>query len=191
MLGAFFKQSSPFEPAIQSFFPAFVRLSRRLTFSLILVAIMTANTERTYIMIKPDGVARGLTGEILARFERRGYRLVAGKLFRPSQELLQEHYRDLAAKPFFPGMIAYMSSGPVFCMVFEGKDAVKTGRKMLGATNPLQSEPGTIRGDFSIDVGRNICHGSDSVESAEREINLWFPEGINAAACTLTSLIYE
>jgi len=91
-----------------------------------------------------------------------------------SKELLEQHYKDLVSKPFFPKMRDYMLSGPVVCMVWEGKDVVKTGRKMLGATNPLESDPGTIRGDFCIEVGRNICHGSDSVENAEREISLWF-----------------
>jgi nucleoside-diphosphate kinase len=91
-----------------------------------------------------------------------------------SKELLEQHYQDLVAKPFFPKMRDYMLSGPVVCMIWEGREAVSTGRKMLGATNPLQSEPGTIRGDFCLEVGRNICHGSDSVENAEREIGLWF-----------------
>ena len=91
-------------------------------------------------------------------------------------ELLEQHYKDLVSKPFFPKLKDYMLSGPVVCMIWEGKEAVSTGRKMLGATNPLESAPGTIRGDYSIEVGRNICHGSDSVESAEREIGLWFEE---------------
>lgn len=133
--------------------------------------------ERTYIMVKPDGVQRGLVGKIIERFETRGYHLVALKLTTPSKELLEEHYKDLSAKPFFPHLITYMLSGPVVCMVWEGLEAVKTGRLMLGATNPLASQPGTIRGDFCIQTGRNICHGSDSVESANREIALWFKEG--------------
>lgn len=132
------------------------------------------NEERTYIMVKPDGVQRGLVGEIISRFEKRGYHLVALKLTYPTQDLLSEHYKDLSDKPFFPKLIEYMKSGPVAAMVWQGKEAVKTGRLMLGATNPLASVPGTIRGDFCIDVGRNICHGSDSVESANREIGLWF-----------------
>lgn len=131
-------------------------------------------TERTYIMVKPDGVQRGLVGKIIERFEARGYHLVALKLANPSKELLEEHYKDLSAKPFFAGLITYMLSGPVVCMVWEGLEAVKTGRLMLGATNPLASQPGTIRGDFCIQTGRNICHGSDSVDSANREIALWF-----------------
>merc|ERR1712080_384007 len=119
-------------------------------------------------MIKPDGVQRGLVGEIISRFERRGFKLAAMKLVSPGQAHLEEHYADLEEKSFFPGLIKYMTSGPVCAMVWEGKDAVKTGRVMLGATNPLASSPGTIRGDYAIDVGRNICHGSDSVESAKK-----------------------
>jgi len=137
-----------------------------------------SNTERTYIMVKPDGVQRGLVGEITSRFEKRGFKLIALKLVHASPEHLEKHYADLKGKPFFPGLIKYMASGPVVAMVWEGLDAVKTGRSMLGATNPLASSPGTIRGDYALAVGRNICHGSDAVESAEKEIKLWFPEGI-------------
>ena len=127
-------------------------------------------------MIKPDGVQRGLVGEIIKRFEQRGYKLQALKLFQASEELLREHYCDLVEKKFFPDLLAYMLSGPVTCMVWEGENAVKMGRQMLGATNPQDSLPGTIRGDFSIVVGRNICHGSDSPENAEKEIGLWFED---------------
>lgn len=130
--------------------------------------------ERTYIMIKPDGVQRGIVGEIISRFEKKGFFLRALKQTLPTEELLRAHYADLAEKAFFPKLLKYMLSGPVVCMVWEGKGAVATGRKMLGETNPLNSAPGTIRGDFCIDVGRNICHGSDSVESAKKEIALWF-----------------
>ncbi|KDQ59479.1 hypothetical protein JAAARDRAFT_126675 [Jaapia argillacea MUCL 33604] len=136
-----------------------------------------SKTERTFIAVKPDGVQRGLVGNIISRFEARGFKLVALKLVHASPEFLEKHYADLKGKPFFPGLIKYMASGPVAAMVWEGLDAVKTGRSMLGATNPLASAPGTIRGDFALAVGRNICHGSDSVESAEKEIKLWFPEG--------------
>ncbi|KIP06002.1 hypothetical protein PHLGIDRAFT_107499 [Phlebiopsis gigantea 11061_1 CR5-6] len=134
-------------------------------------------SERTYIMVKPDGVQRGLVGNIIGRFEQRGFKLIALKLVHASPEHLEKHYADLKGKAFFPGLIKYMASGPVVGMVWEGLDAVKTGRSMLGATNPLASSPGTIRGDFALAVGRNICHGSDSVENAEKEIQLWFPEG--------------
>ncbi|KAI9175836.1 nucleoside diphosphate kinase Ndk1 [Blastocladiella emersonii ATCC 22665] len=148
-------------------------------------------TERTYIMVKPDGVARGLVGEIIKRFETRGFKLAALKMVTPTQAHLEEHYADLKAKAFFPGLIKYMTSGPVVAMVWVGKDVVRTGRVMLGATNPRDSAPGTIRGDFAIDVGRNICHGSDAVESAEKEIALWFPEGVNTYTKVIDSLIYE
>ncbi|KZP24730.1 nucleoside diphosphate kinase [Athelia psychrophila] len=134
--------------------------------------------ERTYIMIKPDGVQRNLVGEIIGRFEKRGFKLIALKLVQSTVEHLEKHYADLKGKAFFPGLIKYMASGPVVCMVWQGLDAVKTGRVMLGATNPLQSPVGSIRGDYALAVGRNICHGSDAVESAEHEIKLWFPEGV-------------
>lgn len=125
------------------------------------------------------------------RFEKRGYQLLACQLMRPSQELLAEHYKDLASKPFFPSLVSFMASGPVLAMVFAGKDAVKTGRRMLGETNPLASAPGTVRGDYGIDLGRNVCHGSDSVESAEREIALWFPHGICSYDRAINQWIYE
>jgi len=137
-----------------------------------------SNNERTYIMIKPDGVQRNLVGAIISRFEQRGFKIVALQMVTPSKEHLEKHYEDLASKPFFPGLIKYMLSGPVVAIVVQGLDAVKTGRAMLGATNPLASAPGTIRGDYALAVGRNICHGSDSVESAEKEIALWFPNGV-------------
>ena len=133
----------------------------------------TLNTQQ----IKPDGVQRGIVGDIVSRFETKGYKLAAMKTRMASKELLETHYCDLVDKPFFPKLRDYMLSGPVVSMVWEGKEAVSTGRKMLGATNPLESAPGTIRGDFCIEVGRNICHGSDSVENAEKEIALWFEEG--------------
>ncbi|KZZ92959.1 nucleoside diphosphate kinase A [Moelleriella libera RCEF 2490] len=136
-----------------------------------------SSAEQTFIAIKPDGVQRGLIGPIISRFENRGYKLAAIKLVSPGKAHLENHYADLKGKPFFPGLIEYMSSGPICAMVWEGRDAVKTGRTLLGATNPLASAPGTIRGDFAIDVGRNVCHGSDSVENAKKEIALWFKEG--------------
>ncbi|KAF2649752.1 nucleoside diphosphate kinase [Lophiostoma macrostomum CBS 122681] len=135
-----------------------------------------AATEQTFIAIKPDGVQRGLVGPIISRFENRGFKLAAIKLVTPSKEHLEKHYEDLSDKPFFKGLIAYMGSGPVCAMIWEGRDAVKTGRVILGATNPLASSPGTIRGDYAIDVGRNVCHGSDSVDSAKKEIALWFKD---------------
>ena len=137
---------------------------------------MTGNRERTFIMVKPDAVQRGLVGEIIKRFERKGFKLVAMKMMHASEELLKEHYGALSEKVFFPGIIKYMNSGPVVPMVWEGLNVVKTGRVMLGETNPAASAPGTIRGDFGIQVGRNICHGSDAVESANKEIALWFKD---------------
>ena len=130
-------------------------------------------------------------GEIIARFEKRGFQLLAAKLQTPTKALLEVHYGDLAGKPFFPSLVSFMASGPVMCLVFAGKDAVKTGRKMLGETNPLASLPGTVRGDYAIDLGRNVCHGSDSVESAEKEIALWFPEGVCDYQKTVNCWVYE
>ena len=148
--------------------------------------------ERTYIMIKPDGVQRGLIGPIISRFEQKGFKLVAMKLCMPGKEHMEKHYADLSGKGFFAGLIEYVTSGPVCCMVWEGDNAVLTGRKMLGATKPFDSEPGTIRGDFCIDVGRNICHGSDSVESANKEIALWFkPEELVSWKDHSDAWVYE
>ncbi|XP_063698863.1 nucleoside diphosphate kinase [Culicoides brevitarsis] len=137
---------------------------------------MAEARERTFIMIKPDGVHRGLVGKIIKRFEAKGFKLVAMKFMWADKALLEKHYADLAGRPFFPGLVEYMSSGPVVPMVWEGLNVVKTGRVMLGATNPADSCPGSIRGDMCIQVGRNICHGSDAVESANKEIALWFTE---------------
>merc|ERR1712045_23922 len=137
---------------------------------------MASNNERSFIMIKPDGVHRGLVGEIIKRFEAKGFKLVAMKFMTASKEHLPTHYEDLAKKPFFPGLVEYMASGRVVPMVWEGLNVVKTGRVMLGETNPAASLPGTIRGDYCIQVGRNICHGSDAPESAAKEIALWFKE---------------
>jgi nucleoside-diphosphate kinase len=135
---------------------------------------MAKYTERTFIAIKPDGVQRGLVGNIITRFENRGYKLVAMKLCMPGEAHLKEHYADLSSKGFFNGLVSYMNSGPICAMVWEGLDAVKQGRVMLGETNPKDSKPGTIRGDYCVEVGRNICHGSDAVDSAQKEIALWF-----------------
>merc|ERR1712026_647725 len=132
--------------------------------------------ERTFVMVKPDGVERGLVAKIIKRFEQRGYKLVAMKFMKADEALLKQHYGDLAGKPFFSGLVKFIGSGPVVPMVWEGKDVVKQGRQMMGETNPLASKPGSIRGDFSIDIGRNIVHGSDSVESAKKEISLWFKD---------------
>ncbi|GAB7340297.1 hypothetical protein MBLNU457_6754t1 [Dothideomycetes sp. NU457] len=149
-------------------------------------------TEQTFIAIKPDGVQRGLIGPIISRFENRGFKLVAIKLCTPGKEHLEKHYADLSDKPFFKGLVTYMASGPICAMVWEGREACKIGRQILGATNPMASAPGTIRGDYAIDVGRNVCHGSDGVDSAKHEIALWFkPEELNTWKLAQNDWIYE
>ena len=147
--------------------------------------------EQTFIMIKPDGVQRGLVGEIISRFEKKGFYLKGMKMITVEKSFAEKHYEDLSTKPFFPGLVEYIISGPVVAMVWEGKGAVLTGRKIIGATNPAESAPGTIRGDYAIIVGRNIIHGSDAVESARKEIALWFPEGISAWQSCAHPWIYE
>ena len=142
-------------------------------------------------MIKPDGVQRGLVGPIIQRFEQKGFKLQAMKLCSPGKAHMEAHYADLSKKGFFAGLVEYMSSGPVCAMVWEGDNVVKTGRKMLGATKPADSALGTIRGDFCIDVGRNLCHGSDAVDSALAEIALWFPEGLQDWSDHSAAWIYE
>merc|ERR1712190_192835 len=150
------------------------------------------NGERTFIMIKPDGVQRGLCGDIIKRFEQKGFKLVAMKFMQASEDHLKKHYADLSSKPFFAGLVKYMASGPVLAMVWEGLNVVATGRVMLGETNPKDSKPGTIRGDFCIQVGRNICHGSDAVESAQKEIALWFKdEDLVSWESAMYTWIYE
>jgi nucleoside-diphosphate kinase len=133
--------------------------------------------ERTFIAVKPDGVERAIVGDIISKFEKKGYTLVGLKLVHPTEEQAAQHYDDLKDKPFYPKLIKYFSSGPIVGMVWQGKDVVKQGRVLLGATNPRVSAPGTIRGDFAIDVGRNVCHGSDATDSAIKEITFWFKEG--------------
>ncbi|KAI3765940.1 hypothetical protein L2E82_15987 [Cichorium intybus] len=139
--------------------------------------VASMEVEESYIMIKPDGVQRGLVGEIISRFEKKGFKLKGLKLFECPKELAEEHYKDLSSKPFFPKLISYITSGPVVCMAWEGVGVVASARKLIGATNPLQAEPGTIRGDLAIQTGRNVVHGSDSPENGKREIALWFKEG--------------
>jgi len=185
---------SPFKPASEARMVATL-LSVISVFSKNMAdstAPVDKSAERTFIAVKPDGVQRGLIGEIIKRFEQRGYKMVAGKLMTASEDHLKNHYSDLSSKPFFPGLVKYMASGPVFAMVWEGKSVVKMGRMMLGATNPLDSLPGTIRGDYCIDVGRNICHGSDSVDSANKEIDLWFgKDELNDYTANSKPWVYE
>ncbi|XP_047306722.1 uncharacterized protein LOC124910150 [Impatiens glandulifera] len=133
-----------------------------------------AEFERTFIAIKPDGVQRGLISEIISRFERKGFKLVAIKIVVPSKAFAGKHYHDLKERPFFNGLCDFLSSGPVVAMVWEGEGVIKYGRKLIGATDPQKSEPGTIRGDLAVVVGRNIIHGSDGPETAKDEIALWF-----------------
>ena len=142
-------------------------------------------------LVLQDGVQRGLIGKIIQRFEQKGFKMIAMKMTAPGKEHMEKHYEDLKTKKFFPGLISYMTSGPVVAMVWQGQNAVAEGRKMLGATMPSESAPGTIRGDFCIEVGRNICHGSDAVESAEHEIALWFPEGVTSWESCEKPWIYE
>ncbi|CAA0806952.1 Nucleoside diphosphate kinase II- chloroplastic [Striga hermonthica] len=142
-----------------------------------LVVASMEQVEETYIMIKPDGVQRGLVGEIISRFEKKGFKLTGLKLFQCPKELAEEHYKDLQSRPFFPKLTDYITSGPVVCMAWEGVGIVASARKLIGATNPLDANPGTIRGDLAVHTGRNVVHGSDSPENGKREIALWFKEG--------------
>lgn len=130
--------------------------------------------ERTFVMIKPDGVQRNLVGEIISRLEKKGYKLVAMKLMQLTEEHARVHYQEHMEKPFFPGLVEYITSGPVVAMVWEGKNAVKGIRQLMGATNPQEALPGTIRGDYGLDIGRNVIHGADSVASAQREMQIYF-----------------
>ncbi|CAN0826952.1 Nucleoside diphosphate kinase 2, chloroplastic [Linum grandiflorum] len=132
--------------------------------------------EETYIMVKPDGVQRGLVGEIISRFEKKGFKLTALKLFQCPKQLAEEHYKDLKSKSFYPKLIDYITSGPVVCMAWEGVGVVASARKLIGSTDPLQAEPGTIRGDLAVQTGRNVIHGSDSPDNGKREVALWFKE---------------
>ncbi len=135
--------------------------------------------ERTFVMLKPDAVQRAIVGEIISRLERKGLKIVAMKMLKVDRELAERHYAEHRGKPFFEGLVGYITSSPVVAMVVEGKDAVKVVRTLVGATNPIEAQPGTIRGDYGLDVGRNVIHASDSKESAEREISLFFkPEEI-------------
>ncbi len=148
--------------------------------------------ERTFIAIKPDGVQRGLVGQIISRFETKGFTLVGLKIMSVSKELAEKHYDVHKERPFFPGLIQFITSGPVVAMVWEGEGVVASARKIIGATNPLNAEPGTIRGDYGISVGRNLIHGSDAIETAQNEISLWFKEEeLVSWQPTLTTWIVE
>jgi nucleoside-diphosphate kinase len=129
---------------------------------------------KTLILVKPDAFARGLTGEIVARFERKGLKIAEMKKMQVTEDLAKEHYAEHDGKPFFSELVEFITSGPIVAMVLEGDEAVKAARQVIGATNPLEATTGSIRGDFAIQVGQNMVHGSDSDESAEREANLFF-----------------
>jgi nucleoside-diphosphate kinase len=135
-----------------------------------------AELQRTFVAIKPDGVQRGLIGEIVSRFERKGLKFVGMKFMQVTRELAENHYGEHKGKGFFEGLVSFITSGPIVAMVFEGKDAIVIARNLIGATNPTASAPGTIRGDLALEIGRNMVHGSDSPESAKREIGIFFKD---------------
>jgi len=137
-----------------------------------------SETERTFVMVKPDGVQRGLISEILERFENRGLKIVAAKFMQMDRALAEQHYAEHEGKPFFDSLVEFITSGPVFAMVLDGQDATRQVRRMMGATDPKEAEPGTIRGDYGMDLGRNVIHGSDDEDEGanEREIELFFDE---------------
>jgi len=132
--------------------------------------------ERTFLMIKPEGVEQGLIGEIIGRFERKGFKIVAMKLLKISREVAEKQYEEHRGKDFFEGLVSYMSSAPTVSMVIEGENAIGVAREMAGATDPKLAKPGTIRGDYGIDIQRNMIHASDSEEAAKREISIHFPD---------------
>lgn len=148
--------------------------------------------ERTFIMIKPDGVQRNLVGEVIRRFETKGFKLVGLKFLSVSKELAEKHYGVHNERPFFAGLVQFITSSPVVAMVWEGDGVVASARNLIGATNPLTSPPGTIRGDFGVSIGRNLIHGSDAIETAQHEIALWFtPEELVSWEPTITPWVYE
>ena len=134
--------------------------------------------ERTLVLVKPDGVRRGLSGELVARFEQRGFKLRGARLLKISRATAQKHYGEHRDKPFFGELVDFITSGPVLALALEGESAIAAIRAMMGATNPVNAAPGTIRGDFALLMGENIVHGSDSKESAKRELALFFPDGL-------------
>ncbi len=148
--------------------------------------------ERTFIAVKPDGVKRGLVGNIIERFERKGYKIIAMKMLQPTQEIAAKHYEEHIGKPFYNRLIRYITSGPIVAMVVEGDNVVKGARHIMGATKPDEAEVGTIRADFAQRMEYNVVHGSDSVESAEREIAIYFkPEEICRDWKTTLDIIME
>jgi nucleoside-diphosphate kinase len=144
--------------------------------SLIFTVVPCAHHERTFLMIKPDGVHRGYVGEIIQRFEKKGYQLLGMKQMLASEEIAKQLYAHLADSAFFPDLVKYITSGPVVAMVWEGEKVVKSARAMLGATDPAEAAPGTIRGDLSVQIGRNVMHASNAVDAAKKEFALFFKE---------------
>ncbi len=147
--------------------------------------------EKSFIMIKPDGVQRGLVGDIISRFETKGFTLVGMKQMAVSRELAKSHYAVHKDRPFFSGLVDYIISAPVVAMVWEGEGVIASARKIIGATNPLDAEPGTIRGDYGITIGRNLIHGSDAPETAASEIKLWFGEDLCSWESAMKPWLYE
>lgn len=148
--------------------------------------------EQTLVLVKPDGVQRGLIGEVISRLERRGLKLVAMKLMQVDESLARQHYGEHVDRPFFPGLVSFITSGPIVAMVWEAENAIEIVRQTMGATNPINSALGTIRGDLGIDIGRNLVHGSDGPESAQREVALFFkPAEILSYARSTDSWITE
>ena len=147
--------------------------------------------QTTFVMVKPDGVQRGLVGNIIQRFETKGLRLVGLRQLTPSLELAEAHYAVHSERPFYPGLIDFITSGPVVAMAWTGVDAISVARNLIGPTNGREAAPGTIRGDIAMDVGHNIIHGSDGEDSAEFELGLWFSEGTVEWTRDAESQIYE
>ncbi len=148
--------------------------------------------ERTLVLLKPDAVQRGLSGEIIGRLEQRGLKLVGAKLVQVGQQLAEQHYRIHKGKPFYDGLISYITSSPVLAMVWEGPNAIKTVRHTMGATNPQEAEPGSVRHDLGLEIGRNLTHASDGPETAASEIELWFEPGeLHGWSRDLDRWIYE
>jgi len=147
--------------------------------------------QTTFVMVKPDGVQRGLVGNIIQRFENKGLRLVALRQITPSLELAESHYAVHSERPFYSGLIEFITSGPVVAMAWTGVDAISVARNIIGPTNGREAAPGTIRGDFAMDIGHNIIHGSDGEDTAAFELGLWFPEGVIEWTRDAESQIYE
>ena len=148
--------------------------------------------EQTFLMVKPDGTSRGLVGEVVGRIESKGLKIAAMKMMNIDEDLAKRHYTEHEGKPFFADLVSFIISGPVVAMVVEGREAVSISRTLIGSTDPKEAPPGTIRGDFGIDVGRNLVHGSDSLTSAEREISLFFtPDEISEYKRTDEDWLYE